>query len=109
MEKLLYVFGKLLKSDEFLWFQNDISTDIYDELGRGYNTNENEVSLVANLVKATNNKRFGPIKTYSEKIHGSRSYVKFNYMDKPVTKELGDMAIISLITRGKKEFIKSCA
>ena len=102
MENILYVFGKLLKSDGFLWFQNGLVSSIYDELGRGYNSNENEVALVTNLVKATNNKRYGPIRTFSEKIHGSRSYVKFNYMDKPVTKELGDMAIISLITKGKQ-------
>jgi hypothetical protein len=39
-------------------------------------------------------------------LHGSRSYVEFNYLDKPVTKELGDMAVVSLVTRGRNRLFQ---
>jgi hypothetical protein len=50
------------------------------------------------MERSLNGKSYGPIKIYADKIHGSRSYVRFQYRDKPVTKELGDLVLISVIT-----------
>jgi len=98
-----------MKDEGFLRFQNDLALDIYDGLGQGFSSNQNEVSLVTKLCEITDGKSYGPLSIRAEKIHGSRSYVEFNYRDKPVTKELGDMAIITIVSRGRERlFQKLC-
>jgi hypothetical protein len=89
----------------FFEYQNEIIDDAYESIGQSYSNDSNEVTIVTNLVNALNGKTFNNdychIHLSAAKIHGSRSYVEFNYRDKPTTKELGDMAVISLITNGK--------
>lgn len=84
----------------FSAFQNDLAVSLYDQLGQGYNSAEGEVALVTRMAKAANGKSYGPITIHADKIHGKRSYVEFNHRDKPVTKELGDLALIGIITNG---------
>jgi len=109
MNRIFETFMALIRDEEFLGFQNDLALDIYNELGKGFSANENEVSLVTKLCEITKGKSYGPISIYSDKIHGNRSYVEFNYMDKPVTKELGDMAIITIVSSGRERlFQKLC-
>jgi len=109
MHRILETFMELIKDEGFLGFQNDIALDIYNELGKGFSANENEVSLVTKLCEITNGKSYGPVSIRADKIHGSRSYVEFHYMDKPVTKELGDMAIITIVSKGRERlFQKLC-
>lgn len=100
MKRLFEKIATLYSDDGFIKFQNDLVQVLYDSLGQGYSKGENEVDLVKRLVETAKNKSYGPIKLNAEMLHGSRSYVEFNYLDKPVTKELGDMAVISLVTRG---------
>jgi hypothetical protein len=45
---------------------------------------------------------FEKLKFHAVKIHGSRSLVEFNNQNKPTTKELADMVIISVATKDKK-------
>lgn len=109
MHRVIRTFTDLMKDEGFLGFQNDLAFDIYDVLGKGFSANENEVSLVTKLCEITNGKSYGPVSIRADKIHGSRSYVEFNYMDKPVTKELGDMAIITVVSSGRERlFQKLC-
>jgi hypothetical protein len=102
-------YGKLSEfctDPDFFRFQNDLSRDIYDALGQGYAANDGEVSLVKRLIGAINGKDFRGLRLYGEILHGSRSYVEFNFMDKPVTRELGDMLMISLVTAGSQRLFQ---
>lgn len=109
MHRAIKTFMDLMKDEGFLGFQNNLALDIYDGLGRGFSSNENEVSLVTKLCEITDGKSYGPLSIRADKIHGSRSYVEFNYRDKPVTKELGDMAVITIVSSGRERlFQKLC-
>lgn len=106
MRRLFSQVHKLRRDDGFVSFQNDVVHEFYDTLGRGFSKNENEVALVERLVDATKGKTYGPISLHGSMLHGSRSYVEFNYRDQPVTKELGDMAIITLVTSGSERLFQ---
>jgi len=109
MHEIFRTFMDLIKDEGFLEFQNNLALDIYDGLGQGFSSNENEVSLVTKLCEITNGKSYGSVSIRADKIHGSKSYVEFHYKDKPVTKELGDMAIITIVSRGRERlFQKLC-
>lgn len=89
-------YMRLVDNLKFRNFQNELSQKVYDALAQGYNTRSNEVALVGRLVEAVNGANFNMLKFHADKIHGPRSYVEFNYRDKPTTKEIADMVIISV-------------
>jgi len=82
----------------FLDFQHNLTRRMYDALGQGYAADDNEVRLVKRAVDSVNGQSYRGVRVFATVIHGARSYVEFNFMDKPVTKELGDMTIITLVT-----------
>jgi len=98
LRRLLLKILELANDYSFTRFQNELVHNLYDFLGKGYNLDENEVDLVNKLVKATNGKTFKELSFYVTMLHGPRSYVNFYYLDRHVTKEIGDMAVISLVT-----------
>lgn len=102
IEKLM----NLSNDSAFFIFQQNLIKDMYYALGQGFSSNENEISLVKRLISAINGKSFKGIHLFADILHGSRSYVEFNYLDKPVTKELGDMLVISLITSGTQRLFQ---
>ncbi|MCP4987730.1 MAG: hypothetical protein GY928_17235 [Colwellia sp.] len=106
MRQLWRKLASLSQDEGFMQFQNALSLEFYESLGRGYNLNDNEVSLVKRLVDVANGKSYAAVKFSASMLHGSRSYVEFNHRDKPVTKELGDMAIISLVTHGQVRLLQ---
>lgn len=107
MERLFQRFSRLLREDDFRRFQCGVAGAIYDQLSRGYLSNEDEVALVGRIVQATNGKSYGPlIRIHADKIHGGRSYVEFKHQDKPATKELGDLAVISIVSHGPERLLQ---
>ena len=106
MRRVYDKLRQLSSEPDFFTFQNQLARGIYEALGQGYASNDGEVELVKKLIDAFNGKEFKGLRLYAEILHGSRSYVEFNYMDKPVTKELGDMLIISLATAGSKRLFQ---
>lgn len=106
MRRLFRKIIELAEDDGFASFQNQIVSNFYDSLDTGYKSNYNEIELVEELVKAANGQRYGPISIFAKMLHGSRSYVKFNYLNQPVSKELGDMAVISLVTYKNKRILQ---
>jgi hypothetical protein len=106
MTHLLKVVNMLARDDGFVAFQNSLVRDFYDVLGQGFSLNENEVRLVERLVRAANGRSYGPLRILSTMLHGTRSFVEFNYLDKPVTKELGDMALIAVVTSGANRVLQ---
>jgi len=56
------------------------------------------VATVTRLVETLKDKPpYDRVRIETGMLHGSRSYVEFNFRDKPTTKELGDMAIITVV------------
>ncbi len=106
MGRLLRLIADWAVDDGFLDFQNRVVAEFYDALDRGFSKGENEVSLVSRLVSAADGERYGPIRLHAAMLHGTRSYVEFNYRDKPVTKELGDMILVTLVTAGRKRILQ---
>lgn len=106
MEEIFREYLELLNDLNFRKFQNELSERIYDVLAQGYIASENEVSLVSRLVEAINNSEFKKFKFYAHKIHGARSYVEFNYRDKPVTKEIADMVVISIASYKRNRILQ---
>lgn len=106
MHRLIRTISKLVRDSCFTSFQNETTQAFYDTLGRGYSTHDNEVALVTRLAEAANGRSYGPVRLLANKIHGSRSYVEFSFLDKPVTKELGDMAVISVVTAGRERIFQ---
>ena len=103
-------FDRNTHSDEsFLRFQNDLAQSMYDALGQGYSAGQKEIPLVKSLIDAINGKTCNGIRIHAKILHGSRSHVDFKFMNQPVTKEFGDMAVIALITNGgQRLFQKTC-
>lgn len=103
------IFNNAVRLSEdagFFKFQNEMVQAAYDVLGQAYKANDNEVAIVTKLVNAMNGKSYNHVSVAANKIHGTRSFVEFNYRDKPTTKELGDMAIISVVTSGKERLLQ---
>jgi hypothetical protein len=97
---------EMVQDNGFLAFQNLVIRSAYEGLGQGYSANDNEVALVTRLVTSINGKSYKRLRLLAKKIHGSRSYVEFDYRDKPTTKELGDMVVITTVTNGSQRLFQ---
>lgn len=106
MRRLFRRLHDLARDDGFTSFQNEVVQDFYNALGQGYSKSENEVALVGRLVEAARGKSYGPISLHGSMLHGTRSYVEFSYLDQPVTRELGDMALIAIATAGSQRLFQ---
>lgn len=109
MERLFRKLAECLNDNEFKKFKSDFSHKLYDCLSSGYAENDNEVALVTKMSESINKTKYKDFSFYAEKIHGSRSYVEFNYRDKPTTKELADMVIISTVSQGRERIFQKIA
>jgi hypothetical protein len=104
MDTLIKTFLDYYNQKDFREFQNTLAQEIYHSLGTSYSDSDGEVKMVTDMCKTINGKKFDKFRFHAVKIHGSRSYVKFFNQDKPTTKELADMVIISVATK-KREII----
>jgi hypothetical protein len=103
---------KYINSDDFKEYAVKFAFKIRETLIGGYKSGIGEIYIVKNLVenldglKTPDNKGF-KIYTKSIFIHGSKSYVEFQYKGKMVYSELGDLIfILSVIYKDKKYFEK---
>lgn len=106
IETVIRKYQKLLADPGFLRFQHEAVADVYDQLGQGYAQSEGEMALVTRLADTLKGKNYKGFKLHCEKIHGSKSYVSFNFRDKPATKELGDLALITLVSHGRNRCLQ---
>jgi hypothetical protein len=102
MDRLIRFFSECYQDRNFRQFQNNLAREVYDTLANSYSRSANEVTIVTDLCKTINRQKFKSLRFFADKIHGSRSYVEFYNQDKPTTKELADMVIISVATRDKE-------
>ncbi len=106
MERIFREYLGLLDDLNFRKFQNELSQSMYNALAQGYIASENEPSLVNRLVETINGSKFKKFRFYANKIHGARSYVEFNYRDKPTTKEIADMVVISIASYKRERVLQ---
>jgi hypothetical protein len=102
MDNLIRTFSDYYNRPEFRKFQNTLSKEIYESLGTSYSNSDGEVKMVTEMCNTIDGKTFEKFKFYSKKIHGTRSFVEFHNQDKPTTKELADMVVISVATKNKE-------
>jgi hypothetical protein len=102
MNRLLETFSDYYSRQDFRSFQNSLAQKVYETLGTSYSNSDGEVKIVTDLCKAIQGETYGRLKFYAEKIHGSRSFVEFHNQDKPITKELADMVVISVATKDRE-------
>lgn len=102
MDNLFRTLSDYYNSPDFRKFQNTFAKDIYETLGTSYANSEGEVKMVTDMCDKINGETYQKLKFHSKKIHGARSFVEFNNQDKPTTKEIADMVIISVATKDKE-------
>lgn len=102
MDTLFRTLSDYYNSPDFRKFQNTFAREVYETLGTSYSNSENEVKMVTGMCKAIDGKTYQKLKFYTKKIHGPRSFVEFHNQDKPTTKELADMVIISVATKDRE-------
>lgn len=102
MNRLIRFFADRYNDRDFRSFQNDLARKVYETLAVSYTKSDNEVAMVTDLCNTVNRQSFRELQFFANKIHGSRSYVEFYNQDKPTTKELADMVIISVATRDRE-------
>lgn len=101
IERVIRRYHGLLTDPGFLRFQHLTIADVYDQLGQGCSQGEGEVALVTRFADAIKGRNYGGLRLRCEKIHGSKSFVSFNFRDKPTTKELGDLVLITVVSEGR--------
>lgn len=106
MEKLIRKYNELISDPSFLRFQYQLIADIYDQLGQGYAIGEGEIQLITRISNALRGKSYRSLNIHCEKIHGSKSYVSFPFRDKPTTKELGDLILVTVISDGRRRLLQ---
>jgi len=102
MYNLFKTISDYYNRQDFRIFQNCLAREIYDTLGTSYSNSDGEVKMVTNMCNTINGKNFEKLNFHALKIHGACSFVEFHNQDKPTTKELADMVIISIATKGRK-------
>jgi hypothetical protein len=106
MRNIVRKYHDFVSDPGFLRFQHRIISEVYDQLGQGSVEKEGEVALVTRMANTLRGKSYKGLRIHCEKIHGSKSYVSFNFRDKPTTKELGDLILISIISDGRQRLLQ---
>lgn len=102
MDSLIRTFSDYYNRTDFRKFQNTFAREVYETLGTSYSNSDGEVRIVTDMCNTIDGKTFEKLKFYTKKIHGTRSFVEFHNQDKPTTKELADMVIISVATKDRE-------
>jgi len=102
MDNLIRIFSDYYNRPDFRKFQNTLAREVYETLGTSYSNSDGEVKMVTDMCSTIDGKTFEKLKFYTKKIHGTRSFVEFHNQDKPTTKELADMVIISVATKDRE-------
>jgi len=102
MDSLIRTFSDYYNWQDFRKFQNTLAQEVYDTLGTSCSNSDGEIKMVTKMCSAIDSKKFEKMQFYARKIHESRSFVEFHNQDKPITKELADMVIMSIATKNRK-------
>ena len=92
-------FGKTTTKDSFIEEEKHVSSTIQSALSEVYLNDGDEVELVKRTIETLNSSRSYHFKLESTFIHGNKSQIEFQYYGKKAKKELGDLLIVSTLTR----------
>jgi len=114
MEKIVERYIQLVKTEHFAEYEKDFACKIQAGLLASYASGFDEPSMVQVIERIVNNlKKLSEsingieISTKSIFIHGNKSRVEFEYYERKVMRELGDLIfILSVIYNGRKYFEK---
>jgi len=92
-------FSKATTENAFIAEEKEICSAIQTVLANVYLNDGDEVELVKKTIETLNSSRGYHFNLESAFIHGNRSQIEFQYYGKKATKELGDLLIVSTMTR----------
>lgn len=92
----------LLRDASFAKFQNGLASEVYRTLRQGFALGEGEVELVRRITNAVDNASYGQVRVFGKMLHGSASLVDFNFRGETSRKELGDIALVSVVSAGRE-------
>ncbi len=92
-------FSKNVMTDRFIREEKQVCNAIQNTLSQVYLNDGDEVELVKRTVETLNSSHSFHFKLESTFIHGNRSQIEFDYYGKKAKKELGDLLIVSTLTR----------
>jgi len=98
LEAIQNFYKNYYSSIDFKKWQDKLSNEIYLSLHSG----GKEVPMVTELCEVMSKQNHKGLSIESKKIHGKKSFVKFDYLNKKTTKELADMVIVSVVTLKRK-------
>ena len=112
--KCIIKYVKTTQDDKFVWHSKELARRIQSGIKDGYKNGTGEPGIVEAMVSNIN--QTGPLisaiggitlSTNSIFIHGSKSYVEFDYYGSKTTRELGDIVfVLSVVHNGRKYFEK---
>jgi hypothetical protein len=92
-------FNKATIKDAFIAEEKEVSSAIQAVLADVYLNDGDEIDLVKKTVETLNSSRSYHFTLESAFIHGNKSQIEFQYYGKKAHKELGDLLIVSTMTR----------
>ncbi len=102
----IFEFNKKVMSNAFIREEKSVSNAIQEALSQVYLNDGNEIDLVEKTIETLNSSRSWHFKLESIFIHGNRSQIEFTYYGKKAKKELGDLLLVSTLTRNGKPLLQ---
>ncbi len=99
-------FNKTAMSDSFIREEKRVCNSIQNVLSQVYLNDGDEIELVEKTVETLNSSGSFHFKLESMFIHGNRSQIEFDYYGKKAKKELGDLLIVSTLTRSRSPLLQ---
>jgi hypothetical protein len=93
-------FSETSRSDAFVRDEKKVCSALQNALSAVYLDDGDEVDLVEQTIEALNSSHGRHFTLESMILHGNRSKVAFRYYGKEAKKELGDLLVVSTLTKG---------
>jgi len=95
----IFELNRKITSNAFIREEKNVSNAIQTALSKVYLNDGNEIDLVETTIETLNSSQCYHFKLESMFIHGNRSQIEFTYYGNKVKKELGDLLLVSTLTR----------
>jgi hypothetical protein len=100
MDRIVRNLSELAHSPRYRSLQDELADSVYATLSEGYASGEYELPLVERFCEALDGEELDGCRLHATFIHGNKSLVSFNMQGHEQHREMGDMAFVSLMTRG---------
>lgn len=92
-------FSRVSGSDTFIRDEKKVCGALQSALSKVYLDDGDEIELVKKTIASLNSNHSNYFRLESMFIHGNRSQIEFDYYGKKAKKELGDLLVVSTLTR----------